>query len=143
MRLASPVRPCEEPRAEGRNPPAETPGPVEGMTERPAALRLGARIRARRLELGLTLRELSAAVGCSVAYLSEIERGSRTPRGGKAAEVAAALGLRAPRCSLVWSINQLAHLRAAVRPEVARRLEAVILELEGLLSEPVEEREPG
>ena len=121
MRLASPVRPCEEPRAEGRNPPAETPGPVEGMTERPAALRLGARIRAQRLELGLTLRELSAAVGCSVAYL----------------------GLRAPRCSLVWSINQLAPLRAAVRPGVARRLEAVILELEGLLSEPVEEREPG
>lgn len=40
---------------------------------------LGRAIRTRRLELGIGLRELAARISVTPAYLSDIEKGSRTP----------------------------------------------------------------
>jgi transcriptional regulator with XRE-family HTH domain len=40
---------------------------------------LGARLRARRLELGLTLKEVGDHAGLSVGFISQIERGITTP----------------------------------------------------------------
>jgi len=40
---------------------------------------LGARLRARRLELGLTLKEVGDRAGLSVGFISQIERGITTP----------------------------------------------------------------
>lgn len=42
----------------------------------------GARVRARRAELGLTLAELGARVGCGRSYLSRLETGVRPPPTG-------------------------------------------------------------
>ena len=40
---------------------------------------LGARIRARRQALGLTLAVVAPRAGVSVSYLSDVERGRRLP----------------------------------------------------------------
>jgi transcriptional regulator with XRE-family HTH domain len=49
---------------------------------------LGARIRARRQELGLTATALAKRAGCSKGYLSELEHGKR----GIGADILLALG---------------------------------------------------
>jgi transcriptional regulator with XRE-family HTH domain len=53
---------------------------------------LGERLRAAREARGLTLDQLSAAVGVSKAHLSRLESGDRQPSVGILVEVAAALG---------------------------------------------------
>lgn len=55
---------------------------------------LGERLRAAREGRGLTLDQLSAAVGVSKAHLSRMESGDRQPSVGILVEVAAALGTR-------------------------------------------------
>jgi len=54
-------------------------------------------LRARRRELGLTLRQVGHACGCSVPYLSDVEREQRPPPppGGmvRYRELAALLGV--------------------------------------------------
>ena len=64
--------------------------------ERGQALGIGQRIRARRLELGLSQRQLSQP-GVSYAYISRLEAGTRTPS-------VKALRLLAPRLdvSVEW-----------------------------------------
>lgn len=52
---------------------------------------LGARVRGRRVQLGLSQREL-AFPGCSYAYLSRIEAGTRTASGHLLEELARRLG---------------------------------------------------
>ncbi len=42
-------------------------------------MQLGQRIRARRRELGLSLRKLAGRVGLTASFLSQIERGSASP----------------------------------------------------------------
>jgi len=42
-------------------------------------MQLGQRIRARRRELGLSLRELAGRVGLTASFLSQIERGLASP----------------------------------------------------------------
>lgn len=59
---------------------------------------LGATIRARRLELGLTLERLAGRTGVSRAMLSDIERGAKNPTVKLAAQIAKGLG---------WTISQL------------------------------------
>jgi transcriptional regulator with XRE-family HTH domain len=58
-----------------------------------AVPRVGALIRARRRQAGLTLQALSAAAGVSVPYLSQIERDQATPSLGTLAQVARGLGV--------------------------------------------------
>lgn len=43
----------------------------------PVAVEIGARARLARGEQGLGLRELARLLGCSVSYLSDLERGLR------------------------------------------------------------------
>jgi len=57
---------------------------------------VGARIRARRQALGLTLGELGAACGLSPAFLSRLERGQATTTIAGLLQVARALGVEPP-----------------------------------------------
>lgn len=57
------------------------------------ASRFGARVRAERTRLGMTLDELAAATGVSRATLSNIERGEHSPSLTKATDVARTLGV--------------------------------------------------
>ena len=57
------------------------------------ATRFGARVRAERMRLGMTLDELAAATGVSRATLSNIERGEHSPSLTKATDVARTLGV--------------------------------------------------
>jgi repressor LexA len=60
--------------------------------------RLGAVVRARRMELGLTLREAAAEAGCATSYLSAIETGHRSgPAEGLLARLESVLRLPAGR----------------------------------------------
>jgi transcriptional regulator with XRE-family HTH domain len=68
------------------------------MTASPAALpdraatpRVGALIRARRRQVGMTLQALCDAAGISVGYLSQVERDLATPSLGTLAQIAQAL----------------------------------------------------
>ncbi len=54
---------------------------------------LGAAIRSRRKELGLTQQELADACGCSIMYLSNLERGKETAELGIALRIVNLLGL--------------------------------------------------
>lgn len=57
------------------------------------ASRFGARVRAERTRLGMTLDELAGATGISRATLSTIERGEHSPSLTKATDVARTLGV--------------------------------------------------
>lgn len=46
---------------------------------RRVCLEFGARLRERRLELGLTQAQVAEKAGVSLRYLSQIEQGSRNP----------------------------------------------------------------
>jgi transcriptional regulator with XRE-family HTH domain len=59
------------------------------------AARLGPRVRARRLELGLTLRELARRTGVSPSCVSQIERGLRPPSVGTLRALASELDISA------------------------------------------------
>ena len=54
---------------------------------------LGAAIRSRRKGLGLTQQELADACGCSIMYLSNLERGKETAELGIALRIVNLLGL--------------------------------------------------
>ena len=57
------------------------------------AIRFGARVRAMRLDRGMTLDALAAAAGISRASLSNLERGEHSPSLTAATNVARALGV--------------------------------------------------
>ena len=54
---------------------------------------LGAAIRSQRKRLGLTQQELADACGCSIMYLSNLERGKETAELGSALRIVNLLGL--------------------------------------------------
>ena len=54
---------------------------------------LGAVIRGRRRELGLTQKELAMACGTGLRFIVDLEQGKATCRVGKALDVLHALGL--------------------------------------------------
>jgi transcriptional regulator with XRE-family HTH domain len=64
-----------------------------GDDNREAAEVLGAKVRALRLERGLTLKALGARAGLSHPFLSQLERGLARPSIGSAERIAAALGV--------------------------------------------------
>jgi transcriptional regulator with XRE-family HTH domain len=59
-----------------------------------SAWRATSRLRERRLEQGLTLLDVSKAVGCSVMHLSNIERQHRNASGDTAARIVGVLRVR-------------------------------------------------
>lgn len=63
--------------------------------------RIGARIRARRKERGLTIEQLAEASGLSVGMLSQLERGLTTPSVRSLRVLGAALGV-----SISWFFTQ-------------------------------------
>ena len=75
---------------------------------------LGERIRARRLELGITLREFARRVEVSAPYLTDLEAGRRHPGPEVLARIAAALELPA---------GDLEALDTRLSPEVRRWVE--------------------
>jgi transcriptional regulator with XRE-family HTH domain len=75
---------------------------------------LGQRIRARRLELGITLRELGRRVEVSAPYLTDLEAGRRHPSPEVLQRIAAALELPA---------SELEKLDTRLSPEVRRWVE--------------------
>jgi len=54
---------------------------------------LGARIRKRRLQLGLTLRDMAASSGLTKSFVSQIERDRNSPSIATLRSIAAALGV--------------------------------------------------
>ena len=68
-----------------------TPAPKASQARE--APRIGALIRARRLQLGMTLKSLGAAAGLSVGYLSQIERDQATPSLATLTQIAATVGV--------------------------------------------------
>jgi y4mF family transcriptional regulator len=54
---------------------------------------LGSAVRARRVELGLTQRDLADFAGCGVRFISELERGKPTVELGKAIALVNALSM--------------------------------------------------
>ena len=54
---------------------------------------IGRRIRQRRLELGLSPRELATQIGISEEALTEIENGEHRPEGSLLIEIALALNV--------------------------------------------------
>lgn len=54
---------------------------------------LGARIRAKRTELGLTVREVGAKAGVDFSYVSYVERGQRNVSFDKLSRITSALGI--------------------------------------------------
>jgi transcriptional regulator with XRE-family HTH domain len=65
-----------------------------GRWEPIAADELGARLRARRRDLGLSLRAAAAEVGLSAATLSRVERGDYLPERDSLFRLVSWLGLR-------------------------------------------------
>jgi transcriptional regulator with XRE-family HTH domain len=56
---------------------------------------IGKRLKAARVDRGLTLKAVEAACGVSATHISEIERGAASPTVGALEKIARALGRRA------------------------------------------------
>jgi y4mF family transcriptional regulator len=78
----------------GKNDPAgkmtATPQSATRISE---AKQLGAAVRQRRRELGLTQEQIAGIAGVGVRFVSELERGKATAEIGKVLQVARRLGL--------------------------------------------------
>lgn len=95
---------------------------------------IGATVRRRRLQLGLTLEALAAASGVSAAMLSEVERQVKNPTVKLAYQIARALG-----CSLTELLEEesapapvvirAAKRRALIDPETGVKRYALSLDL--------------
>jgi transcriptional regulator with XRE-family HTH domain len=84
---------------------------------------LGERIRARRLELGITLRELGRRVEVSAPYLTDLEAGRRHPSPEVLQRIAAALELPAAELEkLDTRLSPEVRRWVETQPEVARLL---------------------
>jgi transcriptional regulator with XRE-family HTH domain len=75
---------------------------------------LGQLVRARRLELGLTLRELARRVGVSAPFVTDLEAGRRNPGPEILQRLAAELQL---------PLEDLEGLDTRISPEVKRWVE--------------------
>jgi len=80
-------------------------------------LRLGAHIKARRIELNLSLRDLAAATGLSATFLSNLERGQANPTLDTLRKVSTAL-----KTSILYMADNAREARPVVRHHQRRRL---------------------
>lgn len=78
------------------------------------ALTLGRRIRERRVQLGMTLEQISAAVDRAPSQLSAIENGKREPRLPLLRSLASALGVTVDELLVDEAPNERAALEIAV-----------------------------
>jgi transcriptional regulator with XRE-family HTH domain len=76
---------------------------------------LGPRIRERRLELGLSLREFARRVGVSPPFVTDLEAGRRNPSAEILGRIAAVLDLPG---------SELESLDTRLTPEVRRWVES-------------------
>jgi transcriptional regulator with XRE-family HTH domain len=84
---------------------------------------LGERIRERRLELGITLREFARRVDVSAPYLTDLEAGRRNPGPEVLARIAGALQLPAADLeALDTRLSPEVRRWFETQPEVARLL---------------------
>jgi transcriptional regulator with XRE-family HTH domain len=84
---------------------------------------LGQRIRERRLELGITLREFARRVGVSAPYLTDLEAGRRHPGPEVLVRIAEALGLPPAELeALDTRLSPEVRRWVETQPEVARLL---------------------
>ncbi|WP_101524753.1 MULTISPECIES: helix-turn-helix transcriptional regulator [Nocardioides] len=85
---------------------------------------LGEVLRHKRMELGMTLREVSAQARVSLGYISEIERGQKEASSELLASLCAALDM--PLSLVLREVSEVVAqeeaLTAATRLEVARPL---------------------
>jgi transcriptional regulator with XRE-family HTH domain len=65
--------------------------PLTGAAIETTQPKVGALIRARRRQLGMTLQEICDAAGISLGYLSQVERDQATPSLGTLAQIARSL----------------------------------------------------
>lgn len=84
---------------------SETAARRRGRPPKPTEHPVGAHLRRRREELGLTVREAAVRAGLrpsSASYLSQLESGAKTPHAGLARRLAEALA-DDPRIYLAWA----------------------------------------
>src|SRR5262245_27415666 len=87
---------------------------------------LGERIRARRLELRITLRELARRVDVSAPYLTDLEAGRRHPSPEVRGRIAAALELpEAELEALDTRLSPEVRRWVETQPDVARLLRTI------------------
>ena len=79
-------------------------------------LNIGFRVRARRLQQGLSLRQLSDRTGLSISFLSQLERDQTRPSISSLKDVATALGLSVAELLSDPATNHRLVLRRADRP---------------------------
>jgi len=72
---------------------------------------VGEVLRARRLALGLTLRDVSARARVSLGYISEVERGQKEPSSELLAALAAALEI--PLSKVLLDVSSLLEVEEA------------------------------
>lgn len=72
---------------------------------------VGEVLRARRLALGLTLRDVSARARVSLGYISEVERGQKEPSSELLAALAAALEV--PLSKVLLDVSSLLEVEEA------------------------------
>jgi len=107
---------------------------------------LGRRVRARRLERGLTLGRLAAQCGLSTRFLVQVESGAGNPSVRSLTGLARALGTtpsallgEAPDGAHGWGVIALLGLRGAgktsVGKDLAQRLELPFVELDQRVEE--------
>ncbi len=80
-------------------------------------MRIGSHIKARRNELNLSLRDLSASTGLSATFLSNLERGMANPTLDSLRKVSTALGT-----SLLFMATNTSESSPVVRKHERRRL---------------------
>lgn len=76
---------------------------------------LGVRLKACRLEKGLTLKAMEARAGVSATHISEIERGKTSPTIGALQKMAIALERELPYFLESEPLDEVAHQRAFER----------------------------
>jgi transcriptional regulator with XRE-family HTH domain len=87
---------------------------------------LGQRIRTRRLELGITLRELARRVEVSAPYLTDLEAGRRHPGPDVLQRIARALELPAAELeALDTRLSPEVRRWVETQPDVARLLRTI------------------
>ena len=85
---------------------------------------IGGALRARRRELGRTLREVATTASVSLGYLSEIERGEKEASSELLAAVCRALGLRLSE--LLGEVSERAAVAETVTQLPVRESEPVV-----------------
>ncbi len=89
----------------------------------------GPLVRSRRLELGLTLEQLAARVGCAKSYLSLLENGHRRPPDGELVEaIERGLGMAPGRLAAAarWERTPPPVRREVARLESQRRQDGLV-----------------